>query len=39
VATGSQPTPGQILGTMTAERIDGKEYDRAWPARAEASLW
>lgn len=33
------PTPGQILGEMTGDRIDGPAYDAQWPARAFASLW
>lgn len=35
----SLPTPGQILASMTAGRIGGKDYDEAWPARAKESLW
>lgn len=33
------PTPGQILADMSDSRVGGEEYDRAWPARAQASLW
>lgn len=33
------PTPGQILASMSQERVGGIEYDRLWPARAAASLW
>jgi len=33
------PTPGQILAEMSAERVGGAEYDRAWPERARQSLW
>lgn len=35
----SLPTPGQILAEMSDNRIDGEDYDRAWPARARASMW
>ena len=33
------PTPGQILAEMSANRVGGEDYDRAWPARARQSLW
>jgi len=33
------PTPGQILAAMTADDIDGAEYDREWPERARKSMW
>ena len=33
------PTAGQILATLSNHRVGGEEYDRAWPARAQASLW
>jgi uncharacterized protein len=33
------PTPGQILATLSANRLGGEEYDRAWPERARKSLW
>jgi len=33
------PTPGQILAAMTADDIDGAEYDREWPERAQKSMW
>jgi PPOX class probable FMN-dependent enzyme len=33
------PTPGQILAEMSANRVGGEEYDRAWPERARQSLW
>jgi PPOX class probable FMN-dependent enzyme len=39
VAPACLPTPGQILATMSAQGIDGDDYDRRWPARAQASLW
>ncbi len=31
----SLPTPGQILAAMTASRVGGEEYDKAWPQRAK----
>jgi PPOX class probable FMN-dependent enzyme len=33
------PTPGDILAALTGGDVGGKDYDRAWPARAKASLW
>jgi PPOX class probable FMN-dependent enzyme len=33
------PTPGQILAEMSKNRVGGAEYDRAWPARAAATMW
>jgi len=33
------PTPGQILADMTADRIDGDQYDREWPERARQTMW
>ncbi len=33
------PTPGQILAEMSADRVGGEDYDRAWPERARQSLW
>ena len=33
------PTPGQILAEMSENRVGGEEYDRAWPERAQQSLW
>ncbi|MGJ5178322.1 pyridoxamine 5'-phosphate oxidase family protein [Bradyrhizobium oligotrophicum] len=33
------PTPGQILAAMTANAVDGAEYDREWPERARQSMW
>ncbi len=35
----SLPTAGQILAEMSDNRVGGEEYDRAWPARAQATLW
>jgi uncharacterized protein len=33
------PTPGQILASLSDERVGGEEYDRAWPERARRTLW
>jgi PPOX class probable FMN-dependent enzyme len=33
------PTPGDILVAMSDARVGGPDYDREWPARAQASLW
>lgn len=33
------PTPGDILAALSEGTVGGKEYDRAWPERAKASLW
>jgi PPOX class probable FMN-dependent enzyme len=33
------PTPGQILAEMSADRVGGEDYDRAWPERARQTLW
>jgi hypothetical protein len=33
------PTPGQILAAMSADRVGGEDYDRAWAERARQSLW
>ena len=35
----SLPTPGQILASMSDNRVGGDDYDRAWPERARKSLW
>src|SRR6201997_4993969 len=32
------PTPGQILAEMSADRVGGEEYDRAWPERARHTM-
>ena len=39
VAPESLPSPGRILAALTAERVGGEEYDRAWPERARNSMW
>lgn len=33
------PTPGNILETMSEERVGGVQYDEEWPERARKSLW
>jgi uncharacterized protein len=33
------PTPGQILAGMSANRVGGEDYDKAWPERARQTLW
>jgi PPOX class probable FMN-dependent enzyme len=33
------PTVGDIIKEMSKGEIDGAAYDKAWPARAVASLW
>ena len=35
----SLPSAGDILAAMSEDRVGGESYDRAWPARAKASLW
>ncbi|MFC5067054.1 pyridoxamine 5'-phosphate oxidase family protein [Flaviflagellibacter deserti] len=35
----SLPTPGEMLLVMSEGRVGGEEYDAAWNARAQASLW
>jgi PPOX class probable FMN-dependent enzyme len=35
----SLPTAGQILAGITANRVGGEPYDKAWPERAKASMW
>ncbi|TQV83840.1 pyridoxamine 5'-phosphate oxidase family protein [Denitrobaculum tricleocarpae] len=35
----SLPTPGQILASMTESRVGGEDYDQAWDARAQKTLW
>ena len=36
---GTIPTPGNVLATLSENRVGGQKYDEAWPARAAASLW
>jgi PPOX class probable FMN-dependent enzyme len=35
----SLPTPGAILASVSANRIGGEAYDRAWPERAKKTMW
>lgn len=35
----SLPTPGQILASMSGNRVGGADYDQAWDARAQKTLW
>ena len=39
VDPGSLPTPGQILASMSDDRVGGESYDREWPERAKNSMW
>lgn len=33
------PSPGQILASMSANRVGGEEYDRSWSELAQKTLW
>jgi PPOX class probable FMN-dependent enzyme len=33
------PSPGRMLAEVSAGRVGGEAYDRAWPERAKQSLW
>jgi PPOX class probable FMN-dependent enzyme len=35
----SLPSPGQVLAALSNDRVGGDDYDRAWPARAQQTLW
>jgi PPOX class probable FMN-dependent enzyme len=35
----SLPTPGQILASMSDDKVGGESYDREWPERARNSMW
>jgi uncharacterized protein len=35
----SLPTAGQILAEMSNNRVGGEDYDRAWPERAQQTMW
>jgi PPOX class probable FMN-dependent enzyme len=39
IEASSLPTPGQILATLSEDRVGGEAYDRAWPERARQSMW
>lgn len=33
------PTPGQILATMSANKVGGEDYDKGWAKRARQTMW
>ncbi len=33
------PSPGRVLAALSADRVGGEDYDRAWPERAKATMW
>lgn len=35
----SLPSPGQILASLSQQRIGGEEYDRTWADRARQTMW
>ena len=35
----SLPSAGQILATLSQNRVGGEAYDKAWPERAKKTLW
>lgn len=35
----SLPTPGEILASMTENKVGGDAYDQAWPERAKQTMW
>jgi len=35
----SLPTPGQILATLSEDRVGGQDYDDAWCDRAQKTMW
>ena len=37
--SGELPTIGDILKEMSSGEFGGEDYDRAWPERAERTLW
>jgi uncharacterized protein len=39
VAPKSLPTPGQILASMSDDKVGGDSYDKEWPERAKNSMW
>ena len=39
VPTTCLPTAGQMLATVSQDRLGGADYDRAWPERAKNSMW
>jgi PPOX class probable FMN-dependent enzyme len=39
VDPGTLPTPGQILASMSNNKVGGETYDREWPERARQTMW
>ena len=39
MAAPALPSPGDILGDMTAGGLDGAAYDAEWPERAARTMW
>lgn len=39
LAKDSLPSPGQILASLSQQRIGGEEYDRTWSDRARQTMW
>jgi PPOX class probable FMN-dependent enzyme len=35
----SLPSAGEILAASSGNRVGGEDYDRAWPGRAQQTLW
>jgi uncharacterized protein len=35
----SLPSPGQILASMSDDKVGGESYDREWPERARKTMW
>jgi len=35
----SVPSPGQILASLSQNRVGGEAYDREWPERAKNTMW
>ncbi len=33
------PTPGQILASMSDNKVGGEKYDQEWPERARQTMW
>jgi uncharacterized protein len=33
------PTPGEILASLSENRVGGEDYDRKWPERAKQTMW
>ena len=33
------PTVGQIVAALTAQKLGGDAYDKAWPERAKTTMW